>query len=475
MSETWYYKEIRDLQNEVKRLKKERERLEKEKKDVEQENQRLKDELKHIAERKKSKPPKLNYSVSTQEKKMGKQSQRKSSGRRPNTVKAGEADCVKNVYPKDVPHTECQYHRSTTVTRLIDGKAVRILYRIYQTGNGCKTGELPDVLPQGEYGIEVAVALAILVYGIEVSIDQACKILHMFCDLTLSKSQADSLLQQLSTLWSKDFEALKDLIALAMIVHIDETGWKIDDKRCYTWIFTSVLHTVLLYGESRGEEVLDMILPRSSFKGVGVSDCLKIYENRFQQAQKCWAHFLRKAIELMLTNTENKEYRTFFEELYQIFTDGRTTQDDETLTETHRKKVVVSLQKRMKKLCTRHEEKIPKDTEKYEREFINLQKRMMRNIDDLFTFVLIPEVEATNNRAERGFRKTAKARNNYQTSKTKNGADRRSVIASILTSLQQNMEHYTLESITEEVLRWRMEETSFFQRQLKVLQFGSSP
>jgi transposase len=475
MPEIWYYKEIRNLQHEIKRLKKEKEQLKKELDDERRKRQQAEEELKHIAERKKSKPPKLNYSVASQEKKMGKQKRKKSPGRRPNTAKAGEADLVKNIYPNGVSFDHCHYHRSITVTRLIDGKAVRILYRIYQTKDGTRTGQLPDVLPNGEYGIDVAVALAVLVYGIEVSIDQACQILHMFTGLSLSKSRADSLLQQLSVLWNKDFDVLKDLIALAMIVHIDETGWKIDDKRCYTWIFTSVLHTVLLYGESRGEEILDLILPRNSFKGIGVSDCLKIYEKRFTQAQKCWAHFLRKAIELMLTHQHHQEYRRFFEELYAIFTDGRKAQDDEALTEHQRKETVASLQARIAQLCTRHEEKIPKETEKDEREFINLQKRMMRNIDDLFTFVLIPEVEATNNRAERGFRKTAKARNNYQTSKTKKGADRRSTIASILRSLQQNMEHCTLQSITEEVIRWRTEGISMFQKQLQIAQMGRSP
>lgn len=475
MPEVWYYKEIRDRDRRIRDQQKEIENL---KKDLEQERRKCKkaeEELKHIAERKKSKPPKLNYSVSSQEKKMGKRQRKKSTGRRKNTVKAGEAELVKNIYPKGVPFQQCRYHRSVTVTRLIDGKAVRVLYRIYATGDGSRTGELSDVLPNGEYGIEIAVALAILVYGIEVSIDQACQILSMFCGLSLSKSRADSLLQQLSALWQKDFETLKELIALAMIVHIDETGWKVDDKRCYTWIFTSVLHTVLLYGESRGEEILDLILPRDSFKGIGVSDCLKIYEKRFRQAQKCWAHFLRVAIRLMLSNLDAKEYKSFFKDLYRIFTDGRKAQDDETLTEKQREGAVTDLRNRMTDLCTRCGEKIPKETPEDEREFINLQKRMMRNIDDLFTFVLVPEVEATNNRAERGFRKTAKARNNYQTSKTKKGADRRSVIASVLTSLQQNMECCTLASITEEVVRWRTEGVSMFEKQLRAIQLEASP
>jgi len=46
------------------------------------------------------------------------------------------------------------------------------------------------------------------------------------------------------------------------VVHIDESGWKIGKENCYTWIFKSICHTVLLYGEKRDEGVLDRMLPR---------------------------------------------------------------------------------------------------------------------------------------------------------------------------------------------------------------------
>lgn len=476
MPEVWYYKEIRNLNKEIRRKDREVARLKKELEEERRKREQAEQDLKNIAQRKASKKPRFSdYSVGTQERSMQKDAPKKSPGRRTTVEKIAEAEIVKNIYPQGAPFGQCRFLRSHTVTRLIDGKAVRVLYRIYATGDGSKTGELPDVLPQGEYGIEVAVALAVLVYGIEVSIDQACKVLAAFCGLSLSKSRADSLLQQLSVLWEKDFDVLKELIALAMVVYMDETGWKINAQNCYTWIFTTLLHTLLLYGKTRKEEVLDAILPRETFTGIGVSDCLKIYEKRFKKAQKCWAHFLRTAIRLMLECPGNTEYKAFFKELYAIFAAGKTAQQDKTLTEAQREEKAAVLQARICTLCGRREEKIPKQVTKEQREFINLQKRLMRNIDDLFTFVLVPQVEATNNRAERGFRKTAKARNNYQTSKTSRGAHRRSVIASILMSLQQNMPVYSLQSITEEVVRWRREGVSLFQRQLYTMKLGASP
>jgi len=476
MPEVWYLKEIRDRDRKIREQGKEIENWKKKWADEKSKREQAEEDLKKLSQRKASKKPRFSdYSVSTQEKKMSRQERKKSPGRRKTIEKIAEAEIVKNIYPQGSVFRECRYLRSHTVTRLIDGKAVRVLYRIFETRDGRKQGQLTDVLPQGEYGIEVAVAVALLVYGIEVSIDQACQILFAFCGLQLSKSRADSLLQQLSVLWEKDFEALKDLIALALVVYMDETGWKLNAKNCYTWIFTTLLHTVLLYGESREEEVLDAILPRETFTGIGVSDCLKIYEARFKKAQKCWAHFLRTAIRLMLTCPGNREYRKFFHKLHAIFVAGKKAQQDATLTETEREQKVADLQNRIRKICGRCEEKIPKETDKELRDFINLQKRLVRNIGDLFTFVLVPQVEATNNRAERGFRKTSKARNNYQTSKTKRGAHRRSVIGSILASLRQNMPAYSLQSITDEVVRWRTEGISLFQKQLQGMHLEASP
>ena len=84
--------------------------------------------------------------------------------------------------------------------------------------------------------------------------------------------------------------------------------------------------------------------------------------------------------------------------------------------------------------------------------------------ESLFTFVLHPEVEATNNRSERTFRDTAKARATGQTSKTDQGAWRRSVILSVLTSLKQNLTQFTIDVVVAEIAAWRRRGVSLFQR-----------
>jgi hypothetical protein len=67
--------------------------------------------------------------------------------------------------------------------------------------------------------------------------------------------------------------------------------------------------------------------------------------------------------------------------------------------------------------------------------------------DELFTFVLDPEVEPTNNRKERQLRGAALDRKAGRTSKTAAGAQRRSVIVSGLESLRANLEKFNLATV----------------------------
>lgn len=213
---------------------------------------------------------------------------------------------------------------------------------------------------------------------------------------------------------------------------VDETGWKIGKERCYTWIFKSMTHTLLLYGEKRDEAVLDRILPKERFRGVVMSDSYKIYEDRFDDAQKCWAHFLRKAIWLMLLYPNKKQYHEFFQNLYDIFKEAKALK----LQDSGKEEGIAALEEKVRDICTESGLKLTKETLKDEREFVNLHKNLVRNIKDLFTFVRIEEVDPTSNTAEQGLRHVAKSRNNYQTSKSKAGAERRSILASVFFSLR---------------------------------------
>ena len=67
-------------------------------------------------------------------------------------------------------------------------------------------GKIPGVLGRSEFGLEIVVEIAYLVYVVGLSFDKVCLLLNFFQNLQLRKSQADALLHQLSRHWASEFD-----------------------------------------------------------------------------------------------------------------------------------------------------------------------------------------------------------------------------------------------------------------------------
>jgi transposase len=445
------------------------------------ENQRLLDNLaqyepdvrQESSTAKSSETPRSSYSLDAETKRRRKRRKRrkKSPGRRPTELKFADAERTENIYPDGVRRADCQLARERAVWRLQDGKAVLIGYRIFAAPGG-KEPRIPGVTPRCEYGIEILVVLAFLVYIIHISLDKACAVLAFFCQLPLAKSQADALLRQLAQHWEGEFDILCALIAHAAIVYMDETGWKIGSTGCSLWAFASEWQRLFLFGCRKDDDTLDQILPPDVFGGIGVSDDASVYRDRFQQAQKCWAHLLRKAIRLALLYPRKKSYQRFLDQLLALYNDAKRAAADGRLGEQGRKTAVEDLEARLCELLLPHPFEATADMTPPKRDFTNLINELGRlmEAEELFTFVLHPEVAPTNNCMERELRGPALDRKAGRTNRTATGAHRRSVIVSVLESLRANLENFTLSTVLEEVSRWMREGISLFARTWQSLQ-----
>ena len=106
---------------------------------------------------------------------------------------------------------------------------------------------------------------------------------------------------------------------------------------------------------------------------------------------------------------------------------------------------------------------------------ILLQRELADNVHCLFVFVEHPEVEPTNNRSERNARREAEIRKGARTSKTASGAKRRSIIVTVLASLQTRIAKFTLANMRAEVGRWMDTGKSLFELELEAIQAKRPP
>jgi len=420
---------------------------------------------------------------------------KKSTGRKPRQAKEHLVSETIEVFPADVDRDQCIHHRFQSAWRIVDGKAVYLQYDIRDLPDSTSLPLPPGVRnSRSEFGMEVILILSFLHYWIGVSQENAIRIMKFFTGLDLSKSQADSLLNQLADDWKQQHDAIAELIALQMVVYIDETGWKVGTKSCYTWIFSTAQHVLFRCGVSRKKTEATSVLG-DFFDGIGVTDDYAAYKSLFSEHQLCWAHLIRKAIKLVLQNPDETRYAEFLDQLCGIYHDAKDLRDNVAAAvigeprndAAERQAVVAKLQQRIKALCSRRDEKIitakaaaklqptGEPTSSDLETFLLLQRELADNVDCLFVFVEHPEVEPTNNRSERNARREAEIRKGARTSKTEAGAKRRSIIVTVLASLQTRIASFTLSNVLAEVGRWLDTGKSLFELELQALQAKRAP
>jgi transposase len=407
-----------------------------------------------------------------------KKRKRKDKGRRGRgrtADKIAQAERIEDVYPPGVEPSDCWLSHTRPVWRLENGRAVLVAYRVYR-GPASQYGQIPGVLGRSEFALEIVVAIAYQVYVVGLSFDKVCLLLHFFQNLKLSKSQADALLHQLSRHWHKEFDVLCVLLANSWVVHADETSWSLNS----VWALLSEKARLLLFGVHKDAATLQTLLDPATFAGLVISDDAAVYGN-FTQAQKCWAHLLRKAIKLTLQDPTNQDYRQFTDRLLEIYRAACRAQRDGRLCAAGRERKVSALEQEILDLCYPvwlANLPVGEGPANDYRLLVNEVMRLML-ARELFTFVTADPVEqpngamqtvgGTNNEAERTLRNPAQARKTGRTNKTIPGARRQTILTSVLESLRLYLNTYTLPNVIEEVKSWLASGESCFEKLLAKL------
>jgi hypothetical protein len=370
------------------------------------------------------------------------------------------AERIEQCFPEGIPQQDCQLSHTRPVWRLEKGRAIVIAYAIYRGPNN-HYGKIPGVLGRSEFGLEIVVEIAYFVYVIGLSFDKVCLTLRFLQQLRLGKTQADRLLRQLARHWQHEFDVLCTLLANALVVHTDETSWSINS----VWAFLSEKARVLFFGVHKDAETLKQILDPQTFAGLVISDDAAVYAN-FSQAQKCWAHLLRKAIKLTLQEPDNPEYRRFIDRLLAIYRQACRVQRDGRRSDAGRARKVAGLEDEILELCVAMWVLELPPLQGPDDDYRLLVNEVMRLLLDqqLFTFVTAQPaaqpngasqpVSGTNNEAERTLRGAAEARKTGRTNKSLVGARRQTVIVSVLESLRLYLTTFTLASVSAEIQRW---------------------
>jgi transposase len=224
------------------------------------------------------------------------------------------------------------------------------------------------------------------------------------------------------------FDTLLSKLKNSAYVHADETGWRVDGENQWLWNFVNQDTAVFRIDNSRGSKVVEETLGEK-YEGTLISDFYSGYNPVCAKAkQKCLAHLLRDIKKIQEENTLAKQDIDFCRKLKKTLKAAMQVWRKAVKNEIS-KKQLQDAKKQTAEILTRL------CLYKIENEKLqNILKRMVKHHDQLLTFMDEPNIEPTNNRAERTLRPSVIMRKITFGNRTESGAANHSVIMSIVQS-----------------------------------------
>lgn len=198
-------------------------------------------------------------------------------------------------------------------------------------------------------------------------------------------------LRTVATRGTAQVEAIHEEIRQSPVVHADETGWREDGENRYAWLIATPTARYFAVGR-RTTEKIDTILGKD-FAGTLVTDFYAAYDHFPGEKQRCWAHLLRDVKDLRAQFPQDAEVALWAHQLRRLY---RAARDRPPASARLRLAKRRRLEERVTRLCEPFvDQSVPQRL---------LCQRILKHLNELFTFVTDPRVPPTNNEAERAIR-----------------------------------------------------------------------
>jgi transposase len=282
---------------------------------------------------------------------------------------------------------------------------------------------VPGVLPGAQLGLRAMHAIVQMRVQHRMTVEQIPPLLQSLYGLKVSEGEVHAVLAQMAEAYTPVYEGFREAMRTAPAKYLDETPWWLNGTAAYLWVAATAREVIYRIDPSRGHEVALGLLGPSP-KGAMVHDRFSAYETVARKTnlaqQLCWFHLLGDSKELEeFLGEEGREIHGVMKAVYRAAkrVAGRGTAEEvEQLWEA----LEGGLRNR-KGFSSRGER------------FVN---EVLSQRGWLFEFVVNPEVEGTNNRAERALRPMVVSRKIFGGNRSGRGARVFEVLASIVQTLR---------------------------------------
>jgi transposase len=289
-----------------------------------------------------------------------------------------------------------------------------------------------QVFGQGRIGVRVAALVAYLRTTLRLPVRQVQAYLATLHDLELSVGEIVELAHDVRQQLQGQADQLLEQVRGQPVVHQDETGWRENGQNGWVWATVSDGPQAVRYYEysaSRSHLVAQRLLGER-FRGILVSDFYAAYNLIPGLHQRCWTHLLRDLHALKQEHAARDDVIQWAQQVRQVYDDAKLwLTDHPAATNEQRRQQYDELCQRTWRLGSQY-------TFEGHHPCWALAKRLLRHQEELFLFVLRPDLPADNNLAERSIRPLVIMRKISGGSRSDEGSKTRLTLASLLATWQ---------------------------------------
>jgi hypothetical protein len=289
-----------------------------------------------------------------------------------------------------------------------------------------------QVFGQGRIGMRVAALVAYLRTTLRLPVRQVQTYLATLHELQLSVGEIVELAHDVRQQLHGQADTLLEQVRQQPVVHQDETGWRENGQNGYIWATVSDGPEAVRYYEyspSRSHQVALRLLG-AHFQGILVSDFYAAYNLIPGLHQRCWTHLLRDLHELKGAHAARDDVIQWAHQLRQVYDDAQLwLATHPTATPEQRRQQYDALYQRTWGLGQQY-------AFQGGHPCWALAKRLLRHQEELFLFVLVPNLPADNNLAERSMRPLVIMRKISGGSRSDEGSKTRLTLASLFGTWQ---------------------------------------
>lgn len=294
----------------------------------------------------------------------------------------------------------------------------------------------PGVLPKALYGNQITAQMAVMHYFHGIPMGRICEMSG------INLGSLVEMLHRLSGYFAPVMDLLKEQYRLSPAKHADETGWRNDGQSGYAWLFCTPETSLFSFQNTRSASVPRSILGEKRLPGVLVVDRYNAYNKAPVQIQYCYAHLLRDVEKLEKDFPESEEVKSFVSLLASVLSQAMHLRA-QPLSDKQYYREAKKIQKKILEVTQAPAQHLAIRT---------MQELFHTNEDRLYHWVRDRRVPPDNNLAERDLRPTVIARKVSFGSSSDAGAKTRSVLMSVLHTLNKRRGEQSLESILKTLL-----------------------